>query len=370
MNTPSPEKKIEISILKDSEIEEVIIFYNRLYKENRDSEKFVWEFHSPNAGKAIYIIARDIVKNCIVGSQCAIPIMLTNNTGEAILTAKSEDTLVDPEYRGLSIFENMYQELFLRCKESGIRYIWGFTSAKKPFQRLGFSLPYDHSQSLMAFDTVASYRYLSGLNPKNKVSDLQKIFGLCILSRLNAIKLNSSSGLPRTFQVASTHFDASELKDHHKLIDVKSDEGFWIRQDLPYLQWRIAGNPYHEKVFVVYFKKDTELVANLMFNHHKNGVWYLLSDTYSSGLSEKEKCAIHAKAIRLLRQKEKGHVKLIRTWDFSHNAYGRDEIRRRQRVGYTHLDRGVSFVWKCLDDNDTLPADAFVLSRLASQGMI
>jgi len=362
-------KNIEITLLKSSEIDELLVFYNFLYKDNRTKEKFHWEFNNAPAGKAIYIIAKDTKTNKIVGSQCAIPIELITDNGTTILTAKSEDTLVDPEYRGLQIFENMYQLLFEKCRVNGIKYLWGFTSAKKPFLRLGFIIPYDHSQSLMVMDISSSYKYLSALNPKNNLSSLFKILMLCFISKLASYKriLISEKSLKNNFSYSEF---GKALPENNNDLFQPDYKGFWIKQDLLFMKWRIVDNPYHEKIFNIYFYAGTDIVANLIFNHHKNGVWYLVTDAYSAIISAKQQTAIFKKALRLLLAKEKRNVKLIRSWDFSHNENGIKEISIRKQSGFTHIERGVSFVWKSLDPKDTLNVRDFNLSRIASQGVI
>lgn len=93
------EDQIEVRLANDGDIDQINAFYNRIYGKNRTKEQFIWEFNSSPAGKALYIIAEHGTK--IVGTQCAIPYYVINGKNETILSAKSEDTLVDPEYRGL-----------------------------------------------------------------------------------------------------------------------------------------------------------------------------------------------------------------------------------------------------------------------------
>jgi len=363
-------KNIEIVLLKDNEIEELNNFYNSIHKVNRDKEKFVWEFVNAPAGKAIYVIAKDIDTQKIVGTQCAIPIEIINDKGNVVLTAKSEDTIVHPDYRGLNIFDNMYKLLFEKCRENGIKYLWGFTSAKKPFLKLGFEIPFIHTQSLMVFSIISAYKYLSKLNSKNSFLPLLKIFFLCFASKLISLKrlLISEKSLDKNFSFS--HYDKSTVKDNNQLFPKSTYNGFWIKQNLSFLTWRIANNPYHEKIFNIYFCLNSNVVANLIFNHHKNSVWYLINDTYSAEISEEQRIAILNKSIKLLLAKEKNNVKLIRTWDFSHNDYGKNEIITRKKIGFIHLERGVSFVWKSLDESNTLNANDFILSRIATQGVV
>lgn len=362
-------KNIAISLLDVSDIDEVNNFHNRLYNDHRTEAQFTWEFFHAPAGKAIYVIAKDVDTQKIVGTQCAIPIELITDKGETLLTGKSEDTLVDPAYRGLNIFENMYNLLFEKCREHGIYYLWGFTTAKKPFLKLGFEIPFDHSQSLMVRNISAAYSYLRKLNQKNDLVARIKIAGLCLFSRIMSTKrkFNNSTLLDKTFpSVAHTTLLAT---GNAHLIPVVSEKGFWIKQDLPYLNWRILTNPYHPSIFNVTFSGQSGNVAHLNFNHHKDGIWYLINDAYAGLLTHAQKSAMLSKAITLLINDKSKQVKLIRTWDFTHNAFGLKEIAVRKQAGFVHLDRGISFVWKKLGD-DLLQATDFNLARMASQGVI
>lgn len=363
-------KNIEVSLLKDSEIKEVNDFYNLIYKENRNKEKFLWEFYNAPAGKAIYVIAKDADTKKIVGTQCAIPIELITDNGTIILTAKSEDTLVHPDYRGLNIFEKMYELLFEECKKNGIKYIWGFTSAKKPFLKLGFVIPFDHSQSLMVVDIFSSYKYLSKLNSKNNALSLFKIFILCIVSKISSLKKYFISGKYTTKNFSSSTYDKTFIQNNSQHIKPDLNKGFAIKQDLPFLTWRIVNNPYHEKICNVYFSSESKIVANIIFNYHKSGVWYLVNDIYSKEIKEEQRTGMFNEAIKILLTREKNMIHLIRTWDFTHNEHGKREVEMRKKSGFIHLDRGISFVWKILDNKDTLKVNDFYLSRIASQGVI
>ena len=98
---------IEIRLLKDGEELEVIRLFNSSHPQQRSLEHFHWEFRDAPAGKGIYVVAFDTEQNKIVGTQAAIPIELICNNGERMLTAKSEDTLLDPAYRGKGLFDKM-----------------------------------------------------------------------------------------------------------------------------------------------------------------------------------------------------------------------------------------------------------------------
>jgi GNAT superfamily N-acetyltransferase len=178
---------IEIRLLQDDELYFANRFFNETYKTNRSDKDFTWEFLNGPAGKALYVAAIDTAvtdRLKIVGIQCAIPLEMMCNDGTIILTAKSEDTLVDPAYRGQKLFERMYDLLFQASRDRGIKYIWGFTPAVKAFERIGFEIPFQASQALLVKRPLEASKYLSSLNAKNKRLDRLKILLLCFASYL------------------------------------------------------------------------------------------------------------------------------------------------------------------------------------------
>jgi len=370
MSTQITKRNIKISLLTDQDIDEAISFYNSVYKGERDRAKFLWEFQNAPAGRAIYVIAKDEDTQKIVGTQCAIPIELITSLGRKILTAKSEDTLVDPNYRGLQIFEKMYELLFEACKKNNIKYIWGFTSALKPFRKLGFDIPFDHSQSLMVFKIKSSFRYLAKLNPKNKTKSLIKIFILCIISRLTTFKkyLNFTKSQLSNLE-CSVAYKTNNFADE-EMQEFGFTDSFTISMNNSFYHWRIIDNPYHEVVIKITFSSDSKVIAKIIFNYHKNGVWYLVNDIYSNDINEFQRIQIFKEAIKQLTSQKVKRVDLIRTWDFRHNQYHHNEIKLREKAGFVHIERGISFVWKLLDENENLDVKNFILSRIASQGVI
>jgi GNAT superfamily N-acetyltransferase len=188
---------IEYIVATENDYQAINDFHNRLYQKNRTIEQFRWEFHDCPARTGIYIIAKDTEKNTVIGTQAVIPIELITDKGEIILSGKSEDTLVDPEYRGKRIFNNMYEMLFDECTKAGINYIWGFTTAKKPFRKMNFEIPWDQAQTLMVNKIIPAYKYFSSLNAKNSFKDKIKILALSYISKIKTLtvkKIKSING--------------------------------------------------------------------------------------------------------------------------------------------------------------------------------
>ncbi len=221
----------------------------------------------------------------------------------------------------------------------------------------------------MVRDVSKSYNYLKNLNSKNDFIAKAKILALCVYSKINTVKaqLFSSKG---TSNYTTKVTDKNSVEDIDGLaLDI--DAGYFtIKQDLEYITWRLANNPYHNKIFNVYFRLNAKVVGSISLNHHQGGVWYLVNEFYRRDLSERIKLAMLNESVRLLFKQEKCSVSLVRTWDFCHNGFGRMELDRRERAGFIHLNRGIPFVWKSLDEKGTLNANDFILSRIASQGVI
>jgi GNAT superfamily N-acetyltransferase len=339
-------------------------FHNRIYKSNRTIEQFYWEFHDCPFGASVYVVAVDGQK--IVGTNCVIPIMLTNERQENILTGKSEDTLVDPDYRGQNIFNNIYDFLYDRCRDRGIKVIWGYTSAKKPFEKIGFSVPFDHQQSLMVNNIGESYQYLSRLNDKNTVSKKIQIFGLCVISKTKSIFSMLNVKKPN-FKIVVNNKILDQVDGLIKSNAQAGNDIFYINQTPDFNQWRFYNNPNFYKTHTFgFYDNEGELRALILLNSHPNRIAYINQCYFDQSISEKERSEILKWASRQLF-KEK--IALIRNWHFNTNTINIDEMNTHKLAGFISLNKGIGFVWKELVETDLNPKN-FYLNRVSTQGVI
>ena len=352
---------IVVRTLKEGEIELANKFFNDVYKVNRSLENFAWEFLEGPNGPAVYVIAIDDSVDTgtkVVGIQAAIPMHLYNTNGETILTAKSEDTLVDPGYRGQNIFERMYDLLFQECKKAGIEYIWGFTPAKKAFDRIGFQIPFQAHQALMVFDSVKAYSHLSSLNPKNRGVDKAKIAGLTLLSKL----LSIFKGVDPSLQVRAIR-DGLESKDEAIAELCPASSLFFLKMNNRYIEWRIKNNPFGNQYESYQFSSGGALLADVILNFRPEGFGYIEQVVFKDNLSEKLKRQVLLHVIKIMKLR----VSFIRALCFDTN----DELRLQsslfERTGFMVLKRGSYFVWRATSDGALRPHDIF-LSRLFTQG--
>jgi hypothetical protein len=349
--------EIEIRLLRDDDIGQVNALYQKAYQVNRSDEKFKWEFQQGPAGPAIYVVAVDPKTNSVVGTQCAIPLYVTNASGEHMLTAKSEDTLVDSDYRGRNIFEKMYALLFEECRRAGIVAIWGFTYAIKPFRKLGFDIPFRCDFGLIAFNPGGAYRYFNALKDKRSLVGKLKIVGLVVASRLKYMfhigsrateghKI-STTGQPSLGDLTPSHSDA-----------------FFLQHDSEFLGWRLRKNPYPNNHLYYSLIDDAGKQKASVICSHSNGVAYIMHMVFAAELhGEMREHFLNAVIYDL-----SGKTDVLRFWGFIHNESGREEVNLLKKSGFIFTNQGISFVWKKLDATTSLNVNNFVLSRLAAQG--
>ena len=351
---------VSYRLANKSDYPEINAFHNRIYGTNRTMEQFLWEFHDGPHGQSIYVIAEDQGK--VVGTNCVIPIILINGNRKEYRTGKSEDTLVDPDYRGQRIFYKIYDFLFEKCLEGEIEFVWGFTSAIKPFKKIGFDVPFNQKQSLIVNKPFKSYRFLVSLNPKNKLTDKIKILGLSVLSKMRGVLKLQSKG--EKFEIRSAIDQELDVMD--LILENLSNESlFAIKQDVEFQKWRLYENPNYHKVHAYSVFKNDELKAQIVFNSDRNGVAYNCQSLFASGLSVADKVSILKSVTKKLF---KEGVILVRNWHFDTNNLNLSESEVYELAGYTVLDRGIGFVWKVIGQ-EQLNASDFYLSRIATQGI-
>lgn len=335
-------------------------FYNRIYGRSRSMEEFEWEFHQAPAGPSVYIIALDGTR--IVGTNCVILITMINADGRKVLSGKSEDTLVDPEYRGKRIFANIYKELIEECKSEGVQVIWGFTPVARAFEKIGFEVPFGNLQSLAVLSVAGAYRYLSGLNPKNTAADKLKILGLAIMSRMKCLFTRN----PR-----SQSLQLIERNDPANLTELIGEElnqlagGIAIDQGAAYQKWRYSANPHMSNSKYLEFSNNGSPVGYAVINVTDEKVCYISEIKFFWAVDDPTRRSANQLLLDFVR--DKGTC-LVRNWHFANNLLGERDIRITKESGFTFLDRGSHFVWMNLTDNRLSP-NSLMLTRSATQGL-
>ena len=358
---------IRIRLLLDSEYATVNEVYNEAYGNIRPLDSFKWEFVNGPWGKAIYVIAEDLEKqgNKIIGTQSAIPMVFINGKGETVLTAKSEDTFVHPDYRGHKLFDRMYELLFSECKNAGIQYLWGFTYARKPFLKLGFEIPFDTIQGLFIVKPKESYKYLTSLNESNGLKEKAKILALVMASRCNS--------LFHSLKVASkiNYFKSDDYSLKKKVVEknLLANTNLWaIHQTQKYLDWRLKLNPFANNYLQFSDHNENDLVNSaVLVNYRKEGFAYIEEINFVDKSSFNSCLQLTRDAIRFSIKSK--NIFMLRFWGFDGNDVTRMEISVLKKLGFVFMKKGTAFVWKDLSDRTVeIKPENILLSRIFTQG--
>ena len=177
----------------------------------------------------------------MVGTQWLIPIQFIDRTG-VYWTAKSEQTLVAPEARGQNVFKGMYDFVFRHSEKNGIRVIWGYTQARKAFERIGFAIPATSRDELVSNISAGALSSPASLiNPRH--------LGGVVLRGLEAWRGRARRRLVRQ-SVAALDIDLRPWDHVPKGVATLSEQfvrqwgGATIFRDEAFLTWRLMGNPF------------------------------------------------------------------------------------------------------------------------------
>ena len=133
-------ESIFYTLIDTKNVEEKIVQgYQMLFPHRYTKETFNWEFVQVK-GRSINVIAQDNQKDDkLICTQGHIPIGLKKGN-QPYLSHKTVGNYLLPEYRGASIFTDLYKIGIAECIKDNSRLIWGFTPAVKVWRdNVGFN---------------------------------------------------------------------------------------------------------------------------------------------------------------------------------------------------------------------------------------
>ncbi|UCC43917.1 MAG: GNAT family N-acetyltransferase [Candidatus Zixiibacteriota bacterium] len=340
---------MEIRLIADGEEELCNKFHNRLYNDNRTMHQWRWEFVFNNYDRRPIPYAVVVDNGEIVGTQAFIPIRMIDEDG-CYWTAKSEETLVDPDYRGKRLFERMYRLLFNYANEHELAHIWGFTPATRAFERLGFSIPAQTEQIFVPFSNksipVMMSKSLHG--GKKNLADKLKIAAIrsgCLLAQ-TASSLKIAYTKRRTIDGLDirTWHRPDEQTDHLCRRFIRQWGGTTIYRDAEYLQWRLFDNPYVKSVVRALYYRD-ELLGWVAFTMGDDGMGYLVDlmtavDDSGYGAEDLIRLLLLEAVIGTRNMGATG----IRGWRINNHPFDRLICSVAKGIGFYHIKRGHAVV--------------------------
>jgi len=265
----------ELKSSDKSEIDKILSLHNSTYKENRTHKQWLWEYKSNYPELFVFSVIEDDRR--IVGSQAMIPIYININ-GKKYLSGKSENSLLDPKYRGRSLFENLYEFAMLKCYERKMCCVWGYTSAVRVWRnKLGFSVFDTLYESTLVLNLQHTF---SEINKSNwKMRKKIKTYFFAVLGYVYSFK--------RVFRRAKKRYSIENklrsIDDLDKLytdLRKKSPKLIHISQDMKYINWRIYNNPNIE--YETYFLYENNKLKGYCYAGIKNKTVSLTDFTFEN----------------------------------------------------------------------------------------
>lgn len=375
---------MDIRLVEESDIATCNEFHNAAYARRRNESQWRWEFVPAllECDRIPYAVAEDGGR--IVGTQALIPIKMIDGEG-VYLTAKSEETLVDSQYRGQRLFEKMYDLLFDFARQYQLRHIWGFTPATKAFVRLGFEIPGQTRQLFFPFSAEAINRLdRSGLLAEGRAMNIHMTAGArrALVGTAGSISAARCRLATRTVTRQATHqgivvktlAEAPLASGELCRRFVAQWGGTTVYRDSTYLKWRIFSNPYVRATMRAAFLGD-ELLGWVAFSVGDDGFGYIVDvfvATGPSGTTDTDSVIrlLLCDAVAALRQ---AGVLGVRGWRVSDHPFDRLVTQAARQVGFYHVRRGFSVVVRSFPPGGTAPDDGWFdkwyISRIYTEGL-
>lgn len=352
-------------LLEDEDIEKVNVFYNNYHEAGRTYEKFQWEFRQSPHGKGIYVLALDSGTGKILGIQAGILVVMIDSQGRETLTVKSEDTLLDvdacSEFRGRDVFRELYAFFREECQRQSVSFIWGFTWVIRSLKRIGCEFPFIARQKIMVLKPFSSYKYLSALNPANTFPDRFRIFGMAVVSwvlgMLRGMLFLKRTGFTITDEPASNTELFQNLSGNENLLFIKQDE--------PYLRWRLIDNPYFLDYKITNMFENGVLKAQVISSLNPDGQAYIEQMLFDPGVSSRNRKRIIRSVIADLKSRGACHIRVM---VFEKNKINQAESQLFCNAGFLEVKPGMGFFFINLRPGEPVDAGSLLISRLYTQG--
>lgn len=338
-------KTREIRSSNISEINEVIAFHNAAYGNERTPEQWIWEYKSNYPNLSVFTVFKD--NSRIVGTQAMIPIYI-NIKGKRYLSGKSENTLLDPKYRGRNLFQELYRFAISRCKAKGMYCIWGYTSvipAIKMLKRIQF-----HIFRGVMYNSISILTFRAALSEvlKSKRDRLRKIvksFLVMFHYTLSFIHRTAFRSPNEGYSVKQKLGSINDLDALYQRLRGKYPNMIHINQDKKYIMWRIYNNPNIKyKTYFVY--EDTLLRGYCYVNRNDKKTASLIDFTFEN--AEAGSFLLRNLLDRLRNEK----IAYISFWGNIKNPLMITIFNLLKRFGFLKRRSSISFVLKNISYED------------------
>jgi GNAT superfamily N-acetyltransferase len=353
----------ELSPARPEDAPELVAFHNRMFGAHRMPDFWFWKYRDHLPGKSVYVVARSAGN--VVGTQGMIPIRL-RVAGAVELTGKSENSLVDTEFRGRGLWNRLYLEALAQCRSRGMTAVWGFTpveAARRGLARLGFGV---HDVLVQAVAVLNARPMLEVIWNSQE----------SILGRLGATVATPGAWCWSKLRRGGPKDDVEygcgpfpdgvttqEIADLYERVDRDSPGLVHLDMNEEYLQWRVSGHPRfpHE---LWHARRNGRLVAMALVNGSQSLRPAVLELAFGN---QQDAAGLLARMIESYAVKGAGTMTF---WANRTNRYGRMLLAAARGLGFFCRPARSSFVVKDIADGREPRTDPgrWLLSALWFEG--
>ena len=340
------ELEIEYRLAAREDYPKIADFHNQYFEKGKSAGHIEWLALGNPVGEAIYVLA--IKGDAVIGTQCLIPYKINNNSGITVLTAKSDESCVHPEYRRQGIFRAMYDYILEHAKQRGIYFIWGFTTATNSFRKLGFEIGLPYQLALCFKNFGSAFRQLS--NDQGWIKQIK------VAAYLLGAKFHKR---PKS---CIEVIDAEVPEFIKELSEYRGNYNFSIPISEAYLRWRIIDNPYYSKSKVLIHREE-KIMAFLVYQVQEDTA-YVLHFNHQYSNDESTILALRSFQGKIFEN----NISVIKNWMFTNNNVAKQITRLFSSASFNTLTSKSHFVSLCVNDDDGFSEKELLLSRLAAFG--
>lgn len=355
--------EIIIREYQDGDEAQINLLHNREYGSNRTLEQWRWEFKEGPYGEAIFVVAE--YKGKIIGTQALLPIYLSCGE-QQFLTAKSEETLVDKEFRGRGLSKKLWGKCWDLAIPKRITLAWGFGYQVTASVKSGFHVVGKLKHAILVIDPTQTYQINKNRIPAEVRGRLpvQSV----LLPILRVFTLGG-------FLWSKTKFRQFKRYSEYQVESITKADGrldtFWrsfaekssiwtIARTSDYLNWRVFQNPNMTSQLLV-VTRDNKIQGCVIISKSIHANVGIITDfcTLSENFDETASLLMSS-AIESLRSQK---VAYADAWYVNSNNWQTPKyLFWLKKAGFLLLPIGAYFMVKPLAEERSLPGKPTSLS--------
>lgn len=366
MSRPEP----TIRLARPDDGPRCVAFHNAFYGQARTLAQWRWGFCRFVDADGTIPFAVAELDGEIVGTQALILIDLVDRQGP-YPSAKSEATLVSKQMWGRNVFHLLYEPLLEFARRRGIASIWGFTPARRSFEREGFAVPASTRQLLRALSSSAASRLRKDVRLGRARRAVETVAS-SLLAAYGGVRSATSAARAAGIEIG-TISGAPPWADDLSVAFVSQWGGTTIHRSQSYLEWRVFSNPFVRPVVLAatWAGRPVGWVAFGLCDDGTAAIVDLLAIDPLPGSVTAEDVAARLLDAATRRCRDMGAA-AVRLWDVTGHPFAALVRRAARRLGWVLLDRGHPMVLMPLGPSrerpDGAPIHRWYVTRIFTEG--